>query len=81
MSPIEIHTLVEAGGESLARQKIKKLAIPQRMGFFRDASPWIPKSPKSLAFYRKYFAQEIGAQLGFSGGRAVIQSRAIKRLF
>jgi hypothetical protein len=63
MSPIEIHTLVEAGGESLARQKIKKLAIPQRMGFFRDASPWIPKSPKSLAFYRKYFAQEIGALL------------------
>jgi|LakMenE01Jun11ns_1017448.scaffolds.fasta_scaffold7229007_2 hypothetical protein len=63
MSPIEIHTLVEAGGESLARQKIKKLAIPQRMGFFRDASPWIPKSPKSLAFYRKHFAQEIGALL------------------
>jgi hypothetical protein len=63
MSPIEIHTLVEAGGESLARQRIKKLAIPQRMGFLRDASPWIPKSPKSLAFYRKYFAQEIGALL------------------
>jgi hypothetical protein len=63
MSPLEIHCLIENGAVMDARQKLKKLAIPQRMSFFRDASPWIAKSPKSLAFYRKHFAQEIGALL------------------
>jgi hypothetical protein len=63
MSPLEIHTLIENGAVGSARRMLKRLAIPQRMSFFRDASPWIPKSPKSLAFYRKHFAQEIGALL------------------
>jgi hypothetical protein len=63
MSPLEIHTLIENGAVMDARQKLKKLAIPQRMIFFRDSSAWIATTPKSLAFYRKHFAQEIGALL------------------
>jgi hypothetical protein len=63
MSPLEIHTLIEAGAVGSARRMLKRLAIPQRMGFFRDYSAWIATTPKSLAFYRKHFAQEIGALL------------------
>jgi len=63
MSPLEIHTLIENGAVGSARRMLKRLSIPQRMGFFRDAQAWVAKSPKSLAFYRDHFAQEIGALL------------------
>ena len=63
MSPLEIHTLIENGAVGSARRMLKRLAIPQRMIFFRDSSAWIATTPKSLAFYRKHFAQEIGALL------------------
>jgi len=63
MSPLEIHILIENGAVGSARRMLKRLSIPQRMIFFRDWSAWISRSPKSLAFYRKHFAQEIGALL------------------
>ncbi len=63
MSPLEIHILIENGAVESARRMLKRLSIPQRMRFFRDYSAWIATTPKSLAFYRKHFAQEIGALL------------------
>lgn len=61
MNGFEINNLIVAGAVDKARQKLKKLAIPDRLRCLNECIPYVKQTPSSLDFFQKNFAQEIGA--------------------
>jgi hypothetical protein len=61
MNGFEIDNLIQAGATDKARQKLKKLSIPDRLKTLSECIPYVKQTPSSLDFFQKNFAQEIGA--------------------
>ena len=61
MNGFEISNLVQAGAVDKARQKLKKLSIPDRLRCLNECIPYVKQSPHTLDFFQKHFAAEIGA--------------------
>lgn len=61
MKAHEIINLVKLGAELQARTYLKKLTIHERMKTLHDLIPYVKLNPKSLSFFHRNFAVEIGA--------------------
>lgn len=61
MSPIQMSNLLQTGAEQQVRSYLKRLAISDRMRTLHDLIPYVNATGKTLAFFHKNFAREIGA--------------------
>lgn len=61
MKATQILNLISLGAEMEARQRLKRLALEERLPKLWELVPFVRSSPRTLSFFQKHFAVELGA--------------------
>jgi hypothetical protein len=61
MTGLEINNLIQVGATDLARKKLKRMGMTDRLKTLNDCVPYVNESPKSLKFFQENFSKELGA--------------------
>jgi len=61
MNGLEMTALINAGATDLLRNKLKRLAIGERMKKLQLAIPYVRQNEATLKFFGENFKQELGA--------------------
>jgi hypothetical protein len=64
MSNLKTLHLIQSGATDLARKRLKKLSIEERMVELNGLIPWVRTTPAILKFFHLNFSVEIGAIIG-----------------